>query len=157
MISQVNLCTFQTISGNKEFSQTIFSAINSAICIIPSNENVLIKNIKLSAFTTSGLHSIEQFKCHFRGHNNDGSQITENAGIINNPISGDWGSAFVKDTVLDFILTSKKPEIVFKQPIILGGFKPVSADLIFSSVLTNNRFTRFYLTVNYETLTNRNL
>jgi hypothetical protein len=157
MISQVNICSTNPSAGNNQFHQIIFSATNAAICIIPNFKNVLVYNIKISANTSAGDNAIKYFSVHFRGHNNDGSQITENAGIINNPISGDWGSAFVKDTVLDFILTSKKPEIVFKQPIILGGFKPVATNLIFSNVLAANRFTRFYLTVNYETLTNSNI
>jgi hypothetical protein len=141
------------VVGNGQSSVVYSIAVNSARYLLPEDKNVLIK--KIEAFANNSASSsfcLKYWDIRFLLLNRDISIQQNVAGIINNPISGDWGSAFVKDVNTDFILSSKKSYIEFKDGIIAGGITPRTTSVFFNSAISSNQNTRFFITVYYESL-----
>lgn len=136
--------------GTSEFSNTFTIAINSEISLLPNFKNSLVKSIDVQISSSQESTVINFYDFRFQGLNRDGSIITQNAGIILNPVSGSWGSAFVKDTTLDFVLSSKRNQIIFTEGILLGGVRLSSYSVKFKNPLTVNTTIRAYLSINYE-------
>jgi len=136
--------------GDKEISTTGSIPINGNICLLPIDQNQRIKKIYCYAVNNSINNFLEFWDIRFQGLNRNGSLITQNAGIILNPISGDWGNIFIKDTILDFVLSSKKNDIDFNEGILLGGVRPLSISLKFSVPLAQLEVISFITNIQYE-------
>jgi hypothetical protein len=130
----MKISTFRVVSnllvnGQTEFSRQFPFALNQALIIFNSQQNIYIYKIELyyTTIISSTSLQLEQpikfFDLRFRGLNRDSSLITENAGIIQNGLSGDWDGSIPKSSDLDFVLSSNKNFIEFKNPIILGGIQ----------------------------------
>jgi hypothetical protein len=137
-------------SGVSTISEVLSIPVNGNLYLLPNEKNSLIKSIDLCILSEQESSVIDFYDIRFQGLNRDGSIITQNAGIIQNPISGAWGSAFIKDSNLDFVLSSKKSQIVFKDGILLGGIRPLSYSLKFKNPITLNTVIRLLIYINYE-------
>jgi hypothetical protein len=146
------------LAGNKDFSEVLAVPVNGGRYTLPNSNNSLIKKIDVFMNCSPASNNCLKFwDYRFLLLNRDNS-ITQNiAGIIQNPISGDWGNVFVKDSNTDFILSSKKSSIEFNPGIIGGGFTPRSISLNFEFALTANLTIRLFTQIQYETLTNSNI
>jgi len=154
MNSFLQAFAFVLPSGTKEISINPNIASNANIVLLPISQNKLIKKIScfFSFQTTGGTFNnfLNFYDVRLQGLNRDGSLITQNAGIINNPISGDWGNIFVKDRFLDFVLSSKKNLIEFNPGILLGGIKPLTVSMIFQNNLVSQTTVRININIQYE-------
>jgi hypothetical protein len=129
-ISTFRVLSDTIVNGETQFSRQFPFALNQALIIFNSQQNIHIYKIELYYTTIMPTvpslqlqQPIKFFDLRFRGLNRDGSLITENAGIIKNGLSGDWNGSIPKSSDLDFVLSSKKNFIEFKNPIILGGIQ----------------------------------
>jgi hypothetical protein len=134
-ISTVRLISNSLPNGLTEFSRLFGFGINQNLVIINSEKNVLIYKIEIyyTTIVNDVLLSLQQpikyFDLRFRALNRDGSLITQNAGIIQNGLSGDWDGSIPKSSDLDFVLSSKKNFIEFENGIEIGGISFVSESL----------------------------
>jgi hypothetical protein len=152
-ISTLRIVSTTVLAGNGEFSLVFSVPANGARYLIPDEKNVLIKKIECFANnSSSGSFCLKYWDIRFLLLNRDISIQQNVAGIINNPISGDWGSAFVKDVNTDFNISSKKSFIEFQDGILAGGISPRSISVLFNVPNTTNQNIRFFLTVYYESL-----
>jgi hypothetical protein len=135
---------------NPEISFQLNFAVNQNLILINSGQNVLIKRIELSAGVNNGAVFTKFFDCRLRALNQDGSINRVNGGDIINPISGPWGNAFVKNTDVDFVLSTKKNFIEFKEGILLGGFQVISSSAQFVGTTASGFFYYNTLTIDYE-------
>jgi hypothetical protein len=157
MINSSGCFAFTIPSGTIDFTSSINIPVNGNLGLFVNMNNSKINFFNALVGSNFGNNSIKQWSLKFQGLNRDGSLITQNAGLIQNPISGDWGNAFIKDTILDFVITSKKNHLTFNPGVVIGGFKPVTFSIIFNSALTSNTSVFVNINISYETLTNSNL
>jgi len=152
------ICFNVTIpSGTIDFTSTLSIPINGNLGLFVNMSNSKINFFNAIANMNFSNNSIKHWSLRFQGLNRDGSLITENAGLIQNPISGDWGNVFIKDTILDFVITSKKNHLKFNPGVVIGGFKPVTFSISFNNPLSINTIVLLNLSISYETLTDSNL
>jgi hypothetical protein len=144
-------------SGTIDFTSTLSIPINGNLGLFVNMSNSKINFFNANANLNFTNNSIKHWSLRFQGLNRDGSLITQNAGLIQNAVSGDWGNVFIKDTILDFVITSKKNHLIFNPGIILGGIKPITFSISFNNVLSINTVVLLNLSISYETTTNRNL
>jgi hypothetical protein len=142
MITSISSFLLSIPNGITDYSEVLSVPVNSNLQLLNNINNAKIKKItcriNLVVQFSEIQNNISFWDFRFQGLNRDGSLITQNAGIIINPISGDWGSAFVKDTILDFNLSSKKNFIDFYPFILLGGIRPQSFSVKFSNPTSGN-------------------
>jgi hypothetical protein len=156
-----NLTGFRNLPpvGITTFSAQYNFAVNQNLILLSFESNVLIKKIELHHSSIFPLDVVKFFDVRFRMLTNGGALITENAGNIINPLSGAWNGTGLKNSDLDFVLSTKKNFIEFDEGIEALGFFPVSYSVEFYNPVTGvNNFTVPYLTVSYEkSPTNRNV
>ena len=150
MYNSAQTYLFTIPAGTLEFTDVLNVPTNGNLGLIDNFSNSKIKYISAHFCIRPTNNFIVNWSIRFQGLNRDGSFITENAGIIQNTISGDWGNAFIKDTILDFVLTSKKNQIYFDPNIEIGGYKPRTVSFKFNSALAANTVLIGFINVNYE-------
>jgi hypothetical protein len=145
-------------TGQLELSLQFNYAVNQNLVLLPNESNSKVKMIELGYQINRQELAVKYFDARFRCLNRDGSIITEFAGNIINPVSGEWNGLLTKNTDLDFVLSSKKNFIEFNQGVEIGGFQIISASIILYSPSINPDLNFVNtLSIKYETLTNRNL
>jgi hypothetical protein len=147
------LFSFQILgfaSGQKDFSLIFTQPINSNLILIPDKENSLIKSIDLFITNRDGNQAIDFWNFRFHALNRDGVLLRENAGEIKNIPSGPFGTNFQKDNILDFVLNSKKSQIVFEKGILIGGIRPISVSYTFKKSTTSTTNVFGIMNINYE-------
>jgi hypothetical protein len=138
-------------SGVSQQSNVLSVPVNGNLGLLPVDRNRKIKYIdSFVNCTLQQSYFLKYWDIRFQGLNRDGSLITENAGIIINPVSGDWGNVFVKDNNLDFVLSSSKSQIKFENGIELGGIRPLTSSLLFNNPVPQNVNAQFILNIHYE-------
>lgn len=150
MISSAIVNSFLVPIGTKEFSPIINVPINGFLFRIPLQNNCIIKKISVGVSCNDINQSIENYFIRFRLLNRDISLNTNLAGNILNPISSPWDGSLPKDSIMDFILGSKKQSILFPDGIFAGGvqFQTLRFNLTNISTVSFSIVTR--LEIQYE-------
>jgi hypothetical protein len=150
--SQLIIYNFAVNAGIQDYSLLITPAINGGLYTIPQEKNVLIKQINFFANCTNGNNAIKFWDFRILLLNKDNTIQQNLAGIIKNPISGNWGSAFVKDVNTDFVVSSRKSLLEFPQGFLAGGITPRSVSVFFDSPLAVTTQVRIQMYIQYEAI-----
>jgi hypothetical protein len=150
--SQLAILNFNVNAGIQDFSLVPSIPINGALYTIPKEKNVLIKQINFFANCNNGNNAIKFWDVRILLLNKDNTIQQNLAGIIQNPISGNWGSAFVKDVNTDFVVSSRKSLLEFPQGFLAGGITPRSLSVFFDSPLAVSTQVRIQMYIQYEAI-----
>lgn len=148
-----NICVTRYLNtpipiNETENTYVIPAVPNGNIFLIPENENVKIKKISISYQSNA---VIKSFRVRFRARNRDITNVTQFAGEIENPVSGEWNGTLLKNSDLDIMLGDKKNFIEFKNPILVGGLQIASiSTTLFSPNTTSFTDCRICFQLYYE-------